>query len=107
MWPKVQRVLSGEKVVMSNYLGVGRTGSSVSLTGDSQTNVAQSEIIYDKKERDSKQDQSSEEPKEPKEAHKLASKGRIPLKKDDPLPSSVASRIVGSESLLREVTEKL
>lgn len=89
---------------MSNYLGAGRTGSSVSLTGDSQTNVAQSEIIYDKKERDSKQDQSSEEPKE---AHKLASKGRIPLKKDDPLPSSVASRIVGSESLLREVTEKL
>jgi hypothetical protein len=102
VWPKVQRVLSGEKVVMSNYLGAGRASSSVSITGESQTNVGQSEITDDKKETDSLQDHGTS-----KEAYKGTNDGRIPLKKDDPLPSSVASRIVGSESLLREVTDKL
>lgn len=105
VWPKVQRVLSGEKVVMSNYLGAGRASSSVSMTGESQTNTRQSEIILNKKESDSLQDHDAS--KEAKEAFKEATSNRIPLKKDDPLPTSVASRIVGSESLLREVTDKL
>ena len=90
---------------MSNYLGAGRQSSSVSITGESQTNVAQSEVIYDKKGINSIQDHDAS--KEAKEAYNGSTDGRIPLKKDDPLPSSVASRIVGSESLLREVTDKL
>jgi hypothetical protein len=32
---------------------------------------------------------------------------RYSLKKDDPLPASVESKILRSESLLKEVTEKL
>jgi hypothetical protein len=90
---------------MSNYLGAGRDSSSVSITGDSQTIIGRSEILHDRKESESIPDHDTS--KEPQEERKEATNNRIALKKDDPLPSSVASRIVGSESLLRDVTDKL
>lgn len=90
---------------MSNYLGTGRENSSVSITGESRTNVGQSELVFDKKESSGISDQDAS--KEVTEAYKVKANSRIPLRKDDPMPSSVASRIVGSESLLRMVTDKL
>jgi hypothetical protein len=105
VWPKVHRVLSGEKVVMSNYLGAGRDSSSESITGESRTNVGQSELLFDKNENSGVPDQDAS--KEVKEACTFKPNSRIPLKKDDAMPSSVASKIVGSESLLRMITDKL
>ena len=102
----MQRVLSGEKVVMSDYLGADRASSSASMTGESQTKTGQSKKLFDKEETDSIQDQQ-DSAEEVKEASKARTNNRITLKRDDPLPSSVASRIVGSENLLREVTDKL
>ena len=105
VWPKVHRVLSGEKVVMSNYLGAGRESSSVSITGETVSNGGQSEILLDKK--GSSDIKLQDVSKEVKEGRKAKPNDRIPLRNDDPLPSSVASRIVDSESLLRMITEKL
>ena len=95
VWPKVHRVLSGEKVVMSNYL---EGTSSRSMTRDgSRTNVGMSEMLRESPPKESKQ---------AKEASKDKANSRIPLQSDDPLPSSIASKIVCSEQLLREATDK-
>ena len=95
VWPKVHRVLSGEKVVMSNYL---EGTSSRSMTRDgSRTNVGMSEMLRESPPKEAKQT---------KEASKDKANSRIPLQSDDPLPSSIASKIVCSEQLLREATDK-
>lgn len=95
VWPKVHRVLSGEKVVMSNYL---EGTSSRSMTRDgSRTNVGMSEMLRESPPKEAKQ---------AKEASKDKANSRIPLQSDDPLPSSIASKIVCSEQLLREATDK-
>jgi hypothetical protein len=81
---------------MSNYLGSTRFNQSVSLTNESCTTPADEEKPYNRR-------YPSDESK-PNSTSKIQ---RIHIKKDDPLPPSVATKIIGSENLLREVTEKL
>jgi hypothetical protein len=113
IWPKIHRVLSGEKVVMSTYLGTEKTSSHASqsfvaspsplssLVGSSRREPAVSSaegaaIIEESTESDAAAPKSASE--------ELM---RYSLKKDDPLPASVESKILRSESLLKGVTEKL
>lgn len=97
VWPKVHRVLSGEKVVMSNYL---EGTSSRSMTRDgSRTNVGMSEMLRESPPKEAKQGKDACKDKD-------KANSRIPLQSDDPLPSSIASKIVCSEQLLREATDK-
>jgi hypothetical protein len=109
VWPKIYRILSGEKVVMSSYLGAEVRKFSASNTAESPTNPGQSDNLSDSKEKLSVH--GIEAPKgagNDKEREGIVTnRHRISLSKDDPMPSSVATKIVGSESLLREVSDKL
>lgn len=94
VWPKVYRVLNGEKVVMSNYLATELRNASVSITDDHHTGSTPSTRFTSRREKKTSLTSSNND------------LFRIYIKKDDPLPASVASKIVESESLLREVTDK-
>ena len=91
--PRIQRVRSGEKVVLSAWLGASssRLNSSPSLVrlndGSTDTNV---------------QEQANESASNNAEPAK-----RVQLKKDEPLPRRVEKKILGAQRMLREVTNKL
>jgi hypothetical protein len=81
---------------MSNYLGSTRSNQSASITNETYSSPGEEEKPFGK-----------QYPSNESKANSIDKVQRVHIKKDDPLPTSVASRIVGSENLLREVTEKL
>jgi len=91
IWPKIHRVLSGEKVVVSTLLGSRfstSTKAPSSSSDDAQTGAEMPVIQVFGKNR--------QQPEK-----------RIKLKKDDPLPTTVETKILDVQSILRGVTEKL
>lgn len=82
VWPKIQRVRSGEKVVMSTLLG-----SRYSATSMTSMESAQEEILCD---------------------HELASgssKSSIVLRENDPIPPSVEKSAMELHSTLQRLME--
>lgn len=116
IWPKIHRVLSGEKVVMSAYLGTEKTSSHASHSFAVRPSPPLSVLGTSGREpAASSSDDAAvlEVTTEILESEVAVRKSgneeqiRYSLKKDDPLPASVESKILRSESLLKGVTEKL